>query len=159
MLDLANYLPYLLNRSGSRIAASFTQVVRRHGITLSAWRVLAALHYQDGQRIGQLAAMTSIEISTLSRVLDQMQAKALIERRRPEGDARSVAAHLTEAGHAMTLAIIPTAQAYERIALEGFSAEEGKVLREMLVRLYDNMARLEAEPDEEGVPAAATAGI
>ncbi len=145
MLDLANYLPYLLNRSGSRIAASFTQAVREHGITLSAWRVLAALNHADGQRVGQLAEMTSIEVSTLSRLLDQMQARGLIERRRPDDDARTVTAHLTPAGRETTLAIIPIAHHYEKVALEGFSAEEAATLRLMLKRLYDNMGRLEEE--------------
>ena len=43
MGPLDSYLPYLLNRAGARIAASFSEEVRPLGATLQMWRVLAAL--------------------------------------------------------------------------------------------------------------------
>ena len=96
MFDLSIFLPYLLNRAGSRIAASFSAELKaEHGITLAMWRVLAALHHRDGQLVGELARMTTVEVSTLSRMLGTMQRRGLIERRRPavqavDSDARTV---------------------------------------------------------------------
>ena len=108
--DLTRYLPYLINRTGIRIASTFTEAIRAHGITLQMWRVLAALDHADGQRVSDLAALTSIDVSTLSRILDAMQEKSLIERRRGNGrgsvreraDARvaPVGAHLGHDRHA-----------------------------------------------------------
>lgn len=149
-LDLEIYLPYLLNRAGSRIAVAFSAVVRDYGISLQTWRVLAALNQHEGQRIGDLAATTSIETSTLSRVIDAMVRKRLVERRRSADDARTVTVRRTYAGAALTDRVIPIARHYEDVALTGFSDEEAEVLRAMLRRLYDNMGVLEDEQRSAG---------
>jgi DNA-binding MarR family transcriptional regulator len=144
--DITKYLPYLVNRTGVRIATAFGEVLRAHAITLQMWRVLAALDHADGQRISDLAALTSIDVSTLSRILDAMQEKGLIERRRGNGgDARVVTVHETEAGHALTAKIIPPARHYEDVALRGFSIEEQDALKAMLGRVYRNIDALEDE--------------
>jgi DNA-binding MarR family transcriptional regulator len=84
------YLPYLLNRAGARIAASFSEEVRPFGATLQMWRVLAALRERDGRRMGDLSETTSIEVSTLTRLIDSMEGKGLVVRRRSAEDARAV---------------------------------------------------------------------
>ena len=73
MGPLDSYLPYLLNRAGARLAAAFDAEVRPLGATLQIWRVLAALRERDGRRMGDLAATTSIEVSTLTRLVDGME--------------------------------------------------------------------------------------
>lgn len=144
--DLTQYLPYLINRTGVRIATAFTEVLRRYDITLQMWRVLAALDHADGQRVSDLAALTSIDVSTLSRLIDAMQEKGLVERRRSNGaDARVVTVHVTAAGHALTAEIIPLARHYQEVALRGFTAEEAAALKVMLVRVYRNIDALEEE--------------
>jgi len=154
MFDLSVYLPYLLNRAGSRIASSFSETLKEeHGLALSMWRVLAALHHRDGQFVGELARMTTVEVSTLSRMLGTMQRRGLVERRRPAlqavgSDARTVAIHLTEAGRALTERLIPEALRYEATALDGFTEDEARMLKSMLGRLFENMGRLEAAPRE-----------
>jgi DNA-binding MarR family transcriptional regulator len=152
MFDLSVYLPYLLNRAGSRIAGAFSERLKvEHGITLRMWRVLASLHHRDGQLVGELARMTTVEVSTLSRLLGTMQRRALVERRRPAlqavgSDARTVAIHLTEAGRVLTERLIPEALRYESTALAGFTADEARMLKSMLARLFENMDRLDEAP-------------
>lgn len=153
--DLTRYLPYLVNRTGVRIATAFGEVLRARAITLPMWRVLAALDHADGQRISDLAALISIDVSTLSRILDAMQAKGLVERRRGNGgDARVVTVHETPRGHALTGEIIPFARHYENVALRGFTAEETEALKAMLVRVYANIAALENGTAEAKIVAA-----
>jgi len=142
-LDLDDYLPYLLNRAGAKIADAFGKVTRQHGISLQMWRVLAALNQQDGQSVGSLAATTSIEKSTLSRLLDQMQKKRLLLRRRHSDDQRSISIHRTPAAAAITEKLIPVALAYESKALMGLTRGEEKTLKAMLRRLYRNLDALE----------------
>ena len=89
MGPLDGYLPYLLNRAGSRIATAFSEEVRSLGATLQIWRVLAALRERDGCRMGDLSETTSIEVSTLTRLVDGMERKGLVARRRGDVDARA----------------------------------------------------------------------
>jgi DNA-binding MarR family transcriptional regulator len=139
MGPLDSYLPYLLNRAGQRIAASFGEEVRPLGATLQMWRVLAALRERDGRRMGDLSQTTSIEVSTLTRLVDNMEAKGLVARRRDGDDARVVLLHATPAGRRLTQRILPIAERYETVALAGFSAAESESLKAALRRLYANM--------------------
>ena len=139
MSPLDSYLPYLLNRAGARIAAAFSEEVRPLGATLQMWRVLAALREHDGRRMGDLSQTTSIEVSTLTRLVDSMEEKGLVARRRDIGDARAVMLNVTPAGRRLTQRILPIAERYERVALAGFNAAEAQALKVALRRLYANM--------------------
>jgi DNA-binding MarR family transcriptional regulator len=139
MRNLEDYLPYLLNRAGARIATAFGEEVRQLGASLQMWRVLAALRARDGRRMGELADTTSIELSTLTRLVDGMERKGLVLRRRDTRDARVVTLHATASGKRMTQKILPIAERYETVALEGFSEAEATLLKTALRRLFDNM--------------------
>jgi DNA-binding MarR family transcriptional regulator len=147
LLPLDDYVPYLLNRAGARIAQAFSEEMRGLGTTLQAWRVLAALRDRDNQRVSELSDHTSIEISTLSRVLDGMQKQGLIARRRADDDGRVVTLHVTPAGRRLTDRIIPIAERYERIAIAGLSPSETATLKRLLRRLYANMNALDGKRD------------
>lgn len=142
MSSLDSYLPYLLNRAGSRIAAAFSDEVRPHGATLQMWRVLAALRDRDGRRMGDLSETTSIEVSTLTRLVDSMEKKGLVVRRRAAEDARAILLHVTPDGRRLTRRIVPIAKRYERVALAGFKPNEAESLKAALRRLYANMDAL-----------------
>jgi DNA-binding MarR family transcriptional regulator len=139
MGPLDSYLPYLLNRAGARIATAFNEEMRRLGTTLQAWRVLAALHERDGRRMGDLSLTTTIEVSTLTRLVDNMEKKGLVARRRDAADTRAVLLHVTPAGRRLTRRILPIAERYEAVALKGFGAAEANSLKAALRRLYANM--------------------
>ena len=143
MGPLENYLPYLLNRAGARIADAFGKEVRPLGATLQMWRVLAALRAQDGRRMGDLADTTSIEVSTLTRLVDGMEKKGLVARRRAADNARAVTLHVKAAGRRLTGRIVPIAEGYEQVALQGFEERDVDVLKAALRRLYANMDGLE----------------
>ena len=142
MGPLKDYLPYLLNRAGARIATAFNEDVRPLGATLQIWRVLAALREQDGRRMGDLSETTSIDVSTLTRLVDGMEKKGLVARRRADQDARVVMLHVTAAGRRLTGRILPIAQRYERVALAGFDEREAATLKAALRQLYVNMDKL-----------------
>ena len=143
MGPLDGYLPYLLNRAGSRIATAFNEEVRPLGATLQIWRVLAALRERDGRRMGDLSETTSIEVSTLTRLVDGMEKKGLVARRRDVADARAVTLHATPAGRRLTQRLVPIAERYETVALAGFNAAEAEILKAALRRLYANIDALE----------------
>ena len=139
MERLDSFLPYLLNRAGVRIAAAFGDEVRPLGATLQMWRVLAALRDRDGRRMGDLSATTSIEVSTLTRLVDNMEKKGLVARRRDPEDSRVVILQVTAAGKQLTRRIVPIAERYEKVALKGFGTAEAATLKAALRQLYANM--------------------
>jgi DNA-binding MarR family transcriptional regulator len=139
VFDLGQYLPYLINRAGVRLAVAFEREIRRHGIALQEWRVLAALAAHGHQRLSDLAGLTSIDLSTLSRLVGRMTRADLLSRGRANGDRREVAVALMAKGDRITRAIVPIARRYERRALRGFRPAEEEALKALLVRVYANL--------------------
>lgn len=144
--DLANYVPYLLNRAGSRIADAFGQVARDEGLSLQAWRVLAVLHHSEPRTVSEIAAWSTIEVSTLSRILSSMERQGLLRRQRNASDSRQVMVDRTEVGRAATVRLIPVALSYEAAATTGFSDAEVETLKSLLRRLFDNLDGMEGAP-------------
>jgi DNA-binding MarR family transcriptional regulator len=139
---LDDYLPYLLNRAGACIATAFGEEMRPLGASLQIWRVLAALREKDGCRMGDLSATTSIDVSTLTRLVDAMEKKRLVARRRDPADARAIALYVTAAGKRLTQRILPIALRYETVALQGLTPGEATALKAALRRLYANIGGL-----------------
>ncbi len=146
-LRLDRYLPYLINRAGVSLATRFSAALRAAGIALQDWRVLAALRERDGQRLTELAQRTSIEVSTLSRLVGGLEANGLVSRNRDSGDARAIAIRLTPAGERVTATLTPAAQQLEAAAVAGLTQDEIAQLKNLLERIYGNLAGLPAADD------------
>lgn len=148
-LKLDLYLPYLINRAGVSLAMRFNAALRKAGVTLQDWRVLAALREHDGQRLTELALRTSIEVSTLSRLVGGLETNGLVSRSRDSGDARAIAIRLTPAGEKVTISLTPSAAQLEQLAVAGLSDADIAQLKDLLHRIYGNLAAsAETEPAE-----------
>jgi DNA-binding MarR family transcriptional regulator len=142
---LADFVPYLLNRAGVRIGLVFAREIEPLGVSLPMWRVMAALWEQDDQRLGDIAEHTSIDISTLSRLLVTLQRKQFIVRQRSGTDGRALSVSLTDKGRAITERIIPIASHYEDVAIRGINSTDLRRLKRLLVRLFSNIKTIEQE--------------
>lgn len=142
---LAEFLPYLLNRAGVKIGLAFARDIEPLNVTLPMWRVMVALWESGDQRLGELAERTSIDISTLSRLLGNLQRRQFIVRRRSGIDGRALSVSLTDSGRAMTERIIPVALHYEEVAIRGLSDADFRWLKRMLVKLFSNIQTLDTE--------------
>jgi DNA-binding MarR family transcriptional regulator len=140
-LDLANYLPYLVNRLGSALVENFTATaLAQHDLNIDAWRVMAVLSNQGAQRQIDLAGLTSIEVSTLSRLITRMVRLGLVTRRRSESSSREVVVELAGKGRSLVRHIIPLAQRLEASAGAGIPANDMAVVKRTLRRMFENMA-------------------
>ncbi|MGB0632209.1 MAG: MarR family winged helix-turn-helix transcriptional regulator [Alphaproteobacteria bacterium] len=146
-MELGTYLPYLVNRVGQRFITGITPVLNEAGVDIQSWRVLIALHQQGGQPMGALSDLTSINFSTLSRVIGRMEIKGLVIRERGDDDARSVTVRLTSEGYDVTEKIIPEAAALEAEAAADFSEAELATLRQLLAKLYSGLDSDTAKED------------
>src|SRR3954469_9352546 len=70
-----------------------------HGLTLSGVECLGRLAAADGRRLRltALANETGLSLSRISRIVDTLESRQLVQRRSSAEDARAVEAHLTEA--------------------------------------------------------------
>ncbi|WP_157787533.1 MarR family winged helix-turn-helix transcriptional regulator [Pusillimonas noertemannii] len=139
---LEKAVPYLLNRAGVRIGEAFSEELVKFNLTLPMYRVLASLLRIDAQRMTHLAEYTSIDISTLSRLVAGMEKKGLVKREPGRKDKRSVHVMLQEPGRDLAMRLAPLADLYERVALANITPDEVATLKRLLIRIYDNIESL-----------------
>ena len=90
-LDLGDYLPYLVNRVGTIIAGQFTvEALAAHRLSIAMWRVMVMLASKASLRQIDLADLTSIEVSTLSRLVTRLVRVGLLTRTRSANSDREV---------------------------------------------------------------------
>jgi len=139
-LDLDNYLPYLVNRVGNIIAEQYgSEELSCYGLSIAMWRIMAVLASHGGLRQIDLVALTSIEVSTLSRIVTRMVRMGVVSRTRSASSTREVIVKLTPKGNAQVERLIPVAHAYEADATAGLPDEDVAVLKRCLRRVYANM--------------------
>jgi MarR family transcriptional regulator, organic hydroperoxide resistance regulator len=139
-LDLDNYLPYLINRVGSAIAEIYTgDILTPLGVSLDMWRVLAALSNNGEQRQIALVENTSIDVSTMSRLITRMVRQGLVTRNRSKTSSREVVVALTAKGRAQVDGLIPIAKKLEGVAVTGLPPKDLAVVKRALKRMYDNL--------------------
>jgi DNA-binding MarR family transcriptional regulator len=114
-----------------------------HGLALSGVEVLGRLAAAAGRslRLSAVAAECGLSLSRVSRIVDALEARRLVERRSSELDARAVEAHLTEAG----LDLVRQAQATHFASVqerffEQLSADEIATLAEVFSRFAPRAA-------------------
>jgi DNA-binding MarR family transcriptional regulator len=71
-----------------------------HGLSLSGLELLARLAATSEHwlRLSILASRTGLSLSRVSRIVDSLEGRGLVERRHCPADARAVNAHLTQPG-------------------------------------------------------------
>lgn len=157
-LDLGDYLPYLTNRVGTIVAEQFgADALAEHGLSIAMWRVMAVLASHGSQRQIDLADLTSIEVSTLSRLVTRLTRNGLVTRTRSLNSNREVAVKLSPKGHSLVGHLIPIALDYEAAAIAGLSAKEIAILKRCLRRMYGNMKNRAAAPGKRRASGASTA--
>ena len=127
-----DYLPALLAQASRLISGEFHLVVNANGFTVSEWRVLAALAGNEPMSIGHIAQITTIKQSTVSRLLDRMEAAGHVERLNKDGDRRITLVTITPAGNRMVSRLIPLAREHEQRVLEPFGLQRAEELKSTL---------------------------
>jgi DNA-binding MarR family transcriptional regulator len=141
-LELSDYLPYLVNRLGAALVLRFTaDALARHELGIAEWRVLVALSDAGPQRQIDLADITSVEVSTLSRLISRLVRTGLVSRARSDRSNREVAVALTGKGEKLVDDLIPVARELERIAIAGLPAAQLHAAKTALRAMYENLMR------------------
>ena len=145
MYRLRNTLPFLVARLGVRMGALFGQRIAGYGLTVPMYRVLAALSEQTDQQLNELSAMTTVELSTMSRLVGTMVERGLVSRTRLASNERTVSIQITTAGADLFRIVRKEAQHYEQVAVSTLEPAEVEHVKDILIRMYDALDVLEDE--------------
>jgi DNA-binding MarR family transcriptional regulator len=113
------------------------------GLRVPEYRVLAALYARRRCSMSELADLSSIDRTTLTRTVDRMQGSGWLTRLGDAEDMRVTRLALTAAGEKLFARIWPAVDALNRAALDKLPPGTVEMLHRTLAQMKDN---LENEP-------------
>jgi DNA-binding MarR family transcriptional regulator len=143
MYSLNESLAFLLNRAGTAMAAAFSQELKGLNLTVPMWRVLAALWSTGDQSLSGLSAVTSVEISTLSRQVATLVKRNYVSRTPSGIDWRAITIGLTPEGRRVVEQLLPAVERHEQAAFHDIGASDVRRLKFLLNKAYDNILALD----------------
>lgn len=122
--DPAEYAGYLVYLAGRLRERALDERLEALGLSATRCRVLGIIRRLKACTMGELSFFSTVDRTTLTRIVDQLTALGLVERSTPPGDRRKVTLALTAKGnrlHQRTLAAIQNAN---RAVFAGVSEPE-----------------------------------
>src|SRR5271155_47838 len=126
---------YLVKRSHSLMLDVMEPIFEEHGFTFIQYVILCWV--RDGIAVNPKEICTQYrhDSGALTRVIDQLAERGLLERVRRDRDRRKVELQLTPAGLEAIEGLIPLVGEKLNLALADFSSEEVQELLRLLIKL------------------------
>jgi DNA-binding MarR family transcriptional regulator len=132
-------LGFLLADVSRLMRRAFQQRLQGCELTLAQARTLVYISRHQGIRQVELAELLEIQPITLARLIDQLQANGLVERRSDPLDRRAYRLFLTSSAAPQLDAIERVGETIRSDALRGLSDNEAAQVMAALRRMHDNL--------------------
>lgn len=135
---LENFLPYRLSIVTQTVSGGLSKIyASRFDLSVPQWRVMAVLGRYEPISANEVCERTVMDKVAVSRAVQAMLRRGLVERTVDNRDRRRSALRLSKRGRAIHNEIVPMALEYERRLLETLTAEERAALDSLLKRLLN----------------------
>ena len=143
MRDFSSSLPMSLLRAREAVMRQFRPSLREHGLTEQQWRILRALAAIGAVEVTELARTAFLLGPSLSRILRDLEARHLIERKTAKEDQRRSMVSISERGVKLMASIAPTSEAIYAQITRRYGARKLAELQEMLGELEQSLGSSE----------------
>jgi homoprotocatechuate degradation regulator HpaR len=144
MRDFSRSLPMSLLRAREAVMRQFRPSLREHGLTEQQWRILRALASIEAAEVTELARTAFLLGPSLSRILRDLEARSLIERKTAKADQRRSMVSISKEGVKLMASVAPNSEAIYAEITRRFGARKLAELQEMLGELEESLAELGA---------------
>ena len=152
MRDFSRSLPMSLLRAREAVMRQFRPSLRHHELTEQQWRILRALAAVETIEVTELARTAFLLGPSLSRILRDLEARQLIERRVAEADQRRAVVSISADGLKLIGAVAPSSEAIYAAITKRFGARRLAELQEMLAALEHSLSAM-GVAEEGGIEA------
>jgi DNA-binding MarR family transcriptional regulator len=140
MASQQDSLGFLLANVSRLLRRAFQQQLEGSSLTLAQARALIYVSRHEGVRQVELADLLEVQPITLARLVDQLAAAGLVERRPDPTDRRAYLVFLTPDAAPHLLAIRQVTAAIQADALRGLSDKQTTTLLLALRTMRDNLS-------------------
>lgn len=140
--QLNNVVNFLLEQTVRQVRAYAQRQLDllQTGITIDQWVLLKIVDERKQISQVELAQVAHKDTASITRILDLLQKKKLIQRIDDEYDRRKYMISLTAEGQAFVLRNIPVVDQLRNQIVDGISEEELQSLKSILAKIRENVA-------------------
>jgi len=136
-----DYLLYLMARASHVISSEFHEQLRRRGVSVPVWRVLASLVGSPGETVTGLAEVCLLQQPTMTKLLDRMVRDGLVKRTQDTRDRRVVRVALTTRGEVMATDLVAAARQHEAEVMARHPEAEATAIKTLLRAIIARQTR------------------
>jgi DNA-binding MarR family transcriptional regulator len=148
-MELANRLFFRLYQCANMLHKTGSRAVQEEGLTTQQWAVLGALSrpkVEGGMSVGDLARYLMVSRQNLSGLLGRMERDGHVKIAQDGRDRRSRLVTMTNSGRRVwQVEALPKIHAYYEQILSDFSINDITHTLHYLLKILENMQRLDAE--------------
>src|SRR6202140_5225834 len=148
MREFSRSLPMSLLRAREAVMRHFRPSLRDHGLTEQQWRILRALAAIETIEVTELARVAFLLGPSLSRILRDLEARHLIERRVAKADLRRGVVSISAKGLKLIEAVAPSSEAIYAAITQRYGVRKLAELQDMLHALEGSLSELRVSGDE-----------
>lgn len=132
---MTDSLGFLMNRVAGAIRTAFEHELAPHGVTVQQWLILRLAEELDRPRPSEMAETLGIDRGAVTRLIDRLVEKGLVERAGDPTDLRAARVRLTETGRALVPIIRKIARERNELAQAILAPHERTALIGYLKRM------------------------
>lgn len=138
-------LHYLIMANQMLVQKALMEELKDTGLTIGQPKILDYLKDHDGSNQKEIAKACFLEAGSLTKILNKMEEKGLIERRILNGNRRSFHIFMTEEGKRKQQLVEKAFEKVEKKALKNISEEEFQKFMTVYGKIYSNLQEKKAE--------------
>ena len=96
--NISEYLAYLLASANRRMHLGLAQSIAAEEVTEEQWRILQVLSDEAGRSMGDLAALVLMNHPALTKNIDRLVGRSLVQRAADLQDSRKVLVYISDLG-------------------------------------------------------------
>lgn len=123
----------------TRLKAGLARAMRPFDITPEQFAILSLLQEHDGLQQREIADLLVKDRPNITRILERMQKKQLIERKTDTADRRAMRVHLTKTGNKIYPKLEQIAIEFRTKAYRNLDRADQQRFKDILLRISENL--------------------
>ena len=136
-LQPENSVGYLMRKVMSSIRTQADAQLAIHGLTYAQWMPLFKLSLYEQTTVASLARDLETDPASMTRSLDRMEAKGLVQRYPHDTDRRVTMVRITPQGRTIVADLMEQAKEHEHRVLQPFGLKRAESLKVTLRRIIE----------------------
>src|SRR5580698_11499710 len=135
--DLSQYLAYLLASAHRQMKIGIARSIADEEVNEEHWRILQVIADEQGHAMGELAETVLLNHPALTKNIDKLVSRGLVQRAQDENDSRKVLVYISDRGLELVARLRRSVDAHHDAIEEALGPRNSKQLKRLLERLIE----------------------